>query len=102
MSDLSSLPPEKQEAILNGPALKPPPGVESNFDDPQNQNVIPHAVIPICLLLATLAILLRTYTKFFLLRRINVDDGMITYQAVAYKFLSLTRLYSPRRNRFCK
>lgn len=78
MSDLSLLPPQQQEAILNGPALQPPAGVDQNLDNPPNNNAIPHAVIPICLFLATLAILVRTYTKIFIVRRINVDDGEST------------------------
>ncbi|RYO83188.1 hypothetical protein DL762_006233 [Monosporascus cannonballus] len=45
LDQLHLLPPAQQEAILNGPALAPPPGVMSNFDDPPNNNTLALVVI---------------------------------------------------------
>ncbi|RYP84725.1 hypothetical protein DL770_005177 [Monosporascus sp. CRB-9-2] len=38
LDQLHLLPPAQQEAILNGPAHAPPPGVIPNFEDPPNNN----------------------------------------------------------------
>ncbi|RYP01506.1 hypothetical protein DL764_006201 [Monosporascus ibericus] len=38
LDQLHLLPPAQQEAILNGPAHAPPPGVTPNFEDPPNNN----------------------------------------------------------------
>ncbi|KAF7585979.1 hypothetical protein BBP40_009751 [Aspergillus hancockii] len=89
LSNLHLLPPHEQQVIQDGPALQPPSGVGINFNNPPNRNVIPNSVIPICLTLATLAILIRAYARFFLLRRIDVDDGLSllgfgTYVAYIY------------------
>lgn len=77
MSDLSSLPPDQQQVLLDGPALKPPVGVQSNFENPPNSNAIPEAVIPICLVLVSVAVLLRYYARAFVAKEIKVDDGML-------------------------
>lgn len=74
-ADLSSLPPDQQQAILDGPALRPPAGTQSNFDNPANHNAIPEAVIPICLVFVSLSIALRSYARLLIAKRIDVEDG---------------------------
>jgi hypothetical protein len=51
--DFSSLPPEQQEMILDGPALEPPPNVMPNLHDPPNGNALFYAVLSIFLILIT-------------------------------------------------
>ncbi|KAI5859432.1 hypothetical protein GGS23DRAFT_585383 [Durotheca rogersii] len=93
--DLSTLPPDQQQDILDKPALGAPPGVESNLANPSNRNIIPEAVIPICLVLTTLAILLRCYARVFVVKKINVDDilsllGFGTYIFYVYSVYHTT------------
>ena len=76
-ADLSQLSPEEQEVILNGPALTPPGDSESNFSNPPNRNILPEAVIPICLILVVSAILLRGYSRLVVLKRVRLDDSKI-------------------------
>lgn len=60
------------EAILNGPALAPPPGTEPNFDNPDNLAHPKLAVLQLSI--ATLVVAMRLYTKLGVLRNILVED----------------------------
>ena len=62
------------QAILNGPAATPPAGVTPNFHDPPNLNVVITLVLTLCTSFATLAVLLRMYTKQFLIRSWAYED----------------------------
>lgn len=62
------------EALLNGPAAPPPAGVTSDFTDPANLHLIGTVVLIICLTLSTLAVLMRMYTKLFVIRSIAPED----------------------------
>ncbi|KAI1276491.1 hypothetical protein F5Y07DRAFT_389242 [Xylaria sp. FL0933] len=79
LDQISSLPPEQQEAILNGPALPPPPGVVPNFANPPNQNAIAHATLAISLTLTTIASLIRFCARVFVIKATRLED----YLAVA-------------------
>ncbi|KAI0974904.1 hypothetical protein F4678DRAFT_421202 [Xylaria arbuscula] len=72
--DFSSLSPAQQQAILDGPALPPPPGVVPNFTNPSNLETLTYAVLGLCVFLATLFILLRAYGRWYLVRTISVGD----------------------------
>ena len=61
-------------ALLEGPAASPPPGVVPNFDDPANLNTLVTLTITLCVTFATLAVLLRMYTKVFILRALAWED----------------------------
>ncbi|RYP25826.1 hypothetical protein DL767_008249 [Monosporascus sp. MG133] len=74
LDTLYLLPLEEQEAILDGPALRPPPGIEPNFDHPPNRNGIGQSVVPIYLTLVTLAILLQGYARVFIAKKLHLDD----------------------------
>ncbi|KAJ4984261.1 integral membrane protein [Stagonosporopsis vannaccii] len=60
------------DAILNGPALAPPPGVKPNFDDPKDLSHPELAILQ--LLVATLVVAMRVYTKMGVLRNMLVED----------------------------
>lgn len=60
---------------LDGPALAPPPGVVSNFDNPSNQNGLAMGVLIACASIATVCLLLRIYGRFYLLRKVSAEDG---------------------------
>ncbi|KAI1348543.1 hypothetical protein F5Y01DRAFT_306736 [Xylaria sp. FL0043] len=69
-----SLPLKVQEAILNGPAYIPPPGVVPNLEHPPNRNRLVLIVIIICLTVATIASLLRGYSRICILRNVSRED----------------------------
>lgn len=71
----NALTPAQQNAVLQGPALAPPTGVQSQFANPPNHNAMVIAVTSICLILATTFVLLRVYSKAFIDRRVNIEDG---------------------------
>ncbi|KAI1812314.1 hypothetical protein GGS20DRAFT_591748 [Poronia punctata] len=72
-------PTDKQEAILNGPALPPPAGLVSNFDNPPNQNVLAFVIITILLFIATSTVILAVYAKVFFIRKIYFEDSKVGY-----------------------
>ncbi|KAI5861303.1 hypothetical protein GGS23DRAFT_606225 [Durotheca rogersii] len=89
MGDIASLTPEQMEALLNGPALTPPPGVIPNFDNPPNLNHISSVAIPVCLVATSLAFLLRTYTRVVILKKIQLPDILMFIGFACY----LTDIY---------
>ncbi|SLM40448.1 hypothetical protein LPUS_11260 [Lasallia pustulata] len=62
------------QALLNGPAMPPPPGVTPNFDHPLS--AYPAQIVPLTLFItiATIAVLMRMYTKLFLVRSVVLED----------------------------
>ena len=60
--------------ILNGPAGTPPAGVISNFDNPPNLDVYLNLTLILCLILASLAVFTRMYTKILLVRSVGYED----------------------------
>ncbi|KAM7213831.1 hypothetical protein V8F06_010763 [Rhypophila decipiens] len=77
LSQISSLPPAQQEAILNGPALGPPPGVLPNLTDPPNRNQFASAVTIICLVAATFSVLLRVVLQVFVMKKVRITDALL-------------------------
>lgn len=61
-----------KDAILDGPALAPPPGVKPNFVNPDNLAHPELAVLQ--LTIATLVVLMRIYTKLGVLRKMQAED----------------------------
>lgn len=74
MDSLPYLPAAEQQALLDGPALAPPAGVVSNFDNPPNNNGLAQGVIATCITVATLCLVARVYTKLFCVRKFKLED----------------------------
>ncbi|PVH93501.1 hypothetical protein DM02DRAFT_603906 [Periconia macrospinosa] len=74
MADLSvvyaALPPEKKAAFQKGPALAPPPGVIPNLINPPNKNALSTGILVATAVVATLAVIVRMYPRFFLVKSI--------------------------------
>lgn len=51
-------------ANLAGPALKPPANVTPNLTNPPNNNTLVAAVSIVCLVVVTLVVLIRCYTRY--------------------------------------
>ncbi|KAI5922875.1 hypothetical protein F4810DRAFT_671807 [Camillea tinctor] len=81
MSDSSSIPPEIREALYNEPGFPPPDGITPNFDNPSNDNTLGLCAVIICLVLATLAVVLRGISRLFYTKRLELEDylGIIAY-----------------------
>lgn len=74
----SQLLPQQLQALLNAPAGAPPAGVIPNFSDPANLNGPIIVTLVLCLVFATLAVLMRVYTKCFLIRSWDYEDCNLT------------------------
>ncbi|RWA04998.1 hypothetical protein EKO27_g10103 [Xylaria grammica] len=69
-----SLSPEQRNAVLSQPALKPPDGVEPNFDNPPNRNGLVLSVTIVLVVLTTTFVLTRLYSKLIVARKIYIED----------------------------
>lgn len=77
MATASSIPEQLQaklEALLNRSAGIPPAGILFNFDNPPNLDVVLHAIFAIFIAITSLMVLIRVYTRHFLLRFVGYDD----------------------------
>lgn len=66
--------PAMLEILLNGPAMTPPPGVQPNFIDPPNFANTALVVELIFLILSTLAVIIRAYTKLRVNKKLDLED----------------------------
>lgn len=60
------------DAILDGPAIAPPPGVKPNFEHPDNLSHPELAVLQ--LVVATVVVGMRVYTKLGVVRKMLAED----------------------------
>ncbi|KAJ5704232.1 hypothetical protein N7493_011370 [Penicillium malachiteum] len=58
---------------LSGPALAPPAGVTSNFDNPPNNNPLAIGVFAKCASVATICILLKAYASLWIAREVQIE-----------------------------
>lgn len=69
---------EEQQEILDGPGLTPPKGVTPNLNDPENHNGVAIAVSVVCICLVTTTILIRIYSRLFIVKKWNFEDCMLS------------------------
>ena len=62
------------QLLLSGPAGKPPPGVLPNFVNPPTLNTASVSAMTVELVLTTLFVSMRMYTKAFLMRSLWYED----------------------------
>ena len=62
------------EALLKGPAGPPPAGTLPNFQKPAGLEAVFWVTLGLSFALPSLAILLRIYTRYFVLRSMGYDD----------------------------
>ncbi|KAF2259838.1 hypothetical protein CC78DRAFT_524205 [Lojkania enalia] len=87
MVDLTSLSPELQRILMEGPALKPPPGVQPNFVDPENRNALGYGVILSTSTIATLLTFSRLYVRYFYHNKLNIEDALMIFQGAYAGFM---------------
>lgn len=77
-SATTDITPEQAQAalrtLLERPAMSPPAGVMPNLHNPVNLDVYVVVTITLCVAFATVAVLLRMYTKIFILRVLAWED----------------------------
>lgn len=69
---LAEIPPALLDEL---PALLPPPGVNPNYENPENKGPALAAVATVLSCLAVLFYGVRVYTKGFVVRKATWDDG---------------------------
>jgi hypothetical protein len=77
----SNLSPDAIDKIRNSPAGSPPPGIVPNYDNPPNGNRLAVAVIILGLVITTLAALIRFSTRAFYIRKVKLEDCLLTLPA---------------------
>lgn len=82
---------EQLQALLNGPAGTPPAGVVPNFDNPPNLNAFLIVTLTLALTFGTLAILMRMYTKLFIVRSTAYEDCTFSRVTLLTWVLMLSR-----------
>lgn len=63
------------DAILNGPAMVPPPGETSDFSNLPNQNPLAIGVLVTMIVISTLCVLVRLYARVYLLRKVAAEES---------------------------
>ena len=58
----------------DAPGLAPPPGVEPYFYSPYSLNGYTNVVIAECIILTTIMVAARVYTKRFVVKSISLED----------------------------
>ncbi|KAI8961148.1 hypothetical protein F5Y11DRAFT_240518 [Daldinia sp. FL1419] len=77
VDQFSSLSAAQQQAILDGPALAPPDGIESNFTNPPNMTAMAFAATTLCLVVSSLSVIVRLYSRFFCTRTPVIEDYLV-------------------------
>ena len=100
-SSVTAMSPEQSQAalrtLLEGPATNPPAGVVPDFSDPANLDIYVTLCNSLCFAFATLAVILRMYTKMFILRVLAWEDCrfyFLSYDVAAIHSLLLLRRHS--------
>lgn len=82
-SSTTNTTPEQAQAalrtLLEGPAISPPAGVIPNFHDPSNLDVFVALTMTLSVTFGTVAVLLRMYTKIYILRALAWEDCGCSY-----------------------
>jgi hypothetical protein len=83
---LATLSPEEHaafmEALLEGPALEPPPGVIPDFANPGGHHGIGYGIVILGATLTTIAVALRLYSRVAI-KKVNIEDG--TFNQCLYR-----------------
>ena len=88
---------EQIQSLLLQPAAKPPTGAASNLNNPPNLDRPVITIITLYITIATLAILMRTYTKAFLIRSMAYEDCKPKYETfLMVQIVTMARCYNSR------
>ena len=68
---------EKLQAILNGPAQRPPPGVQPNFANPGGMTYAGYVALGTIVSVCTLVFAIHIFTQICIIRRFAWEDGFL-------------------------
>lgn len=68
--------PEELQRIMEGPAMRPPPGVIPNFTDPEDSNKKITILCAVAAVIGTPFVCIRLYTRWALIRKVVFEDGV--------------------------
>ena len=71
--------PQQMQALLDGPAMVPPSGIEPNFVNPENKTRYFVLTVVLTMVVSTSAFLMRVYTKTRLIRKVGWEDCMLCF-----------------------
>lgn len=74
---------EEVQTLLSVPAMAPPPGMTPNFIDPPNLQHVVILILTVCTSLATLTVMLRIFTKIFIIHQTTFDDCTFSCPAIS-------------------
>lgn len=63
-----------KEQMLDKPALKPPPGVLPNLEDPPSHRALSLVTLILCLIITTSMTFMRLYVKVVNVRKLHLED----------------------------
>ncbi|KKY24900.1 hypothetical protein UCRPC4_g02266 [Phaeomoniella chlamydospora] len=89
---------EEIEALLAEPALEAPSGITPNFDNPPNQNDLAWFVTTFCTVIMTIAFFLRLYAKWWMSRKVHVEEVLMVLAYGAYwgtAYAGYALIYTP-------
>lgn len=81
---------ELLKEVLEGPGLKPPPNVIPNLINPPTKQHINLLCQVTCLTLSSVFVLIRMYTKIYVMKNHGWEDGML-YRIIVLRHRKLTR-----------
>lgn len=67
----------QRELFLQAPALAHPPGVEPNFTNPETLRDVARPASIACIIIATLVVAMRTFTKLKTSQGLHLEDCKI-------------------------
>ena len=98
-TELFKLPPSVLDSL---PALSPPPGVESNFVNPEDRGYILKSVATVLFCFMVCFFANRVYTKLFIIRKLGWDDCKCASQPAVQIYTRLTIVQSIVHNWICR
>lgn len=66
--------PGQLQSLLDGPAVTPPAVIISSLDNPPNIDTVCYLTFLLCVSFASLAVIIRIYTKLVLIRSVAYED----------------------------
>ena len=67
------------QLLLNASAVPPPPGIVPNYVDPPSIGYAVLVVATISMILATIMLALRVFTKLYLIKAWNLEDCIASF-----------------------
>jgi len=74
LEQIPYLSPAEAEAMLNGPALQPPPGVTPKYTDRSTALEVLYVACGLVLVVATTAAALRAYSRICIVKKVQIED----------------------------